>query len=191
MKSQFTILAYWPWLVLALVWLPGYFTSMSRSTSSVPSLALQIPATALLAIGFVFLLSPRIHALDVPITPPNALFGIAGLALEVGGIAFAIWARLTLGANWSGMIVTTKQGHELVQTGPYAIVRHPIYTGLLLAVIGTAMARGTLAGYIGVAAVFVAIMIRVDIEEKLMSDRFGETYEAYRRRTRKLVPLVW
>lgn len=189
MKSQFTILAYWSWLVLGLVWLPGYFKS--RRTSTVPNLALQIPASALLVIGFVFLLSPSIRALNVPITPHNAPFGIAGLVLDLAGVAFAIWARLTLGTNWSGIIVTTKQGHELVQTGPYAIVRHPIYAGILLAAIGMAMTLGTLAGYIGVAAVFIAIMIRVSIEEKLMSGRFGETYEAYRRRTSKLVPFVW
>jgi protein-S-isoprenylcysteine O-methyltransferase Ste14 len=152
---------------------------------------LQIPASALLVIGFVFLLSPRMRVLDVPITPHNAPFGIAGLALDLAGVAFAIWARLILGTNWSGIIVRAKQGHELVQTGPYAIVRHPIYAGILLAVTGMAMTLGTLAGYIGVMAVFAAIMIRVSIEEKLMRGRFGETYEAYQRRTRKLVPFVW
>jgi protein-S-isoprenylcysteine O-methyltransferase Ste14 len=189
MKSQFTIIAYWSWLVLGLVWLPGFF--MSKSTSKVPHLALQIPASALLAVGFVFLLNPRMHFLNVPITPHDGLFGLAGLALDLAGIGFAIWARLALGANWSGIVATTKEGHELVQTGPYAIVRHPIYAGILLAMIGTALTLGTLTGYIGLLAGFVAIMIRVDIEERLMGDQFHEAYEAYRRCTRKLVPFIW
>lgn len=189
MKSQFTIVAYWSWLVLGLVWLPGFF--MSKITSNVPHLALQIPASALLAVGFVFLLNPRMGFLSVPITPHDELVGLGGLALDLAGIGFAIWARLALGANWSGIVATTKEGHELVQTGPYAIVRHPIYAGILLAMIGTALTLGTLAGYIGLLCGFVAIMIRVNVEESLMSRQFNEAYEAYRRRTKKLVPFLW
>jgi protein-S-isoprenylcysteine O-methyltransferase Ste14 len=189
MKSQFVIIAYLSWVVLGLVWLPGYF--MSKNTANVPSLAMQIPATTLLAIGFVFLLNPQTRFLSAPVMPDDTLFGIIGVVLALAGVGFAIWARLALGANWSGLVVTTKEGHELVQTGPYAIVRHPIYTGILLAMIGTALTRGILAGYIGVAAGLVAIMIRINIEEQLMSERFGDAYQAYRRRARKLVPFVW
>jgi protein-S-isoprenylcysteine O-methyltransferase Ste14 len=189
MKSQFVIIAYLSWVVLGLVWLPGYFTS--KSTANVPSLAMQIPATALLAIGFVFLLNPQTRFLNAPVMPHDTLIGIIGVALALAGVGFAIWARLALGANWSGLVVTSKEGHELVQSGPYAIVRHPIYTGILLAMIGTALTRGILAGYIGVAAGLVAIMIRINIEEQLMSERFGDAYQAYRRRARKLVPFLW
>jgi protein-S-isoprenylcysteine O-methyltransferase Ste14 len=189
MKSQFVIIAYLSWVVLALVWLPGYF--MSKSTANVPRLAMQIPATALLALGFVFLLNPWTRFPNVPVTPHDTLFGIIGVALVLAGVGFAVWARLTLGANWSGLVVTMKQGHELIQNGPYAIVRHPIYTGILLAMIGTALTRGILAGYIGVTAGLVAIMIRIKIEEQLMSERFGDAYQVYRRRARKLVPFVW
>jgi protein-S-isoprenylcysteine O-methyltransferase Ste14 len=189
MKSQFTIIAYWSWLVLGLVWLPGFF--MSKSTSAVPNLARQIPASALLVVGFVFLLNPGMRFLNSPITPNDAPFGIVGLALDLAGVGFAIWARLTLGANWSGIVVTAKQGHELIQTGPYAIVRHPIYAGILLAMIGTALTEGRLASYMGLIAGFVAIMIRLAIEEQLMGQHFPTTYEAYRRSTRKLVPFIW
>lgn len=189
LASSFTVAAYWSWLLLALVWLPGYF--MSKSTSDVPKLALQVPATLLFAIGFALLLNPGIGFLNFPITPHDALFGIVGLALDLCGIGFAIWARVTLGNNWSGLVVTAKEGHELVQSGPYAIVRHPIYAGILLATIGTALTQGRLASYIGLVAGFVAVMIRVGIEEQLMSRQFPSAYEAYRQRTRKLIPLVW
>jgi len=189
MRSHYTILAYWSWFLLGLVWLPGYF--MSKNTSNVPRRGLQIPATLLLIAGFALLLNPGFHALGTPVTPDDTRLGIIGVMLDLPGVALAIWARLALGGNWSGIVVTMKQGHELVQTGPYAIVRHPIYTGLSLAVIGTALTKGTLAAYIGLAAIFIAFLIRVAVEEQLMSGQFGEAYEAYRRQTWKLVPLVW
>jgi protein-S-isoprenylcysteine O-methyltransferase Ste14 len=188
MKSQFTAVAYLSWLALCLVWLPGYFKS--KRVSRAPNLALQIPNSILLMVGFVLLFT-QIHPLSLQITPRNAFFGIIGVVLDLAGVGFAIWARLVLGTNWSGIVATTKQGHELIQTGPYAIVRHPIYAGMVLAAAGTALTMGTLASYAGFAALLVALMIRVSIEEKLMGEQFGETHEEYRRQTSKLVPFVW
>ena len=189
MRSQFTIVAYWSWLVIGLVWLRGYFTS--KKASGVPKLALQIPTSALLIVGFALLFNPGSRVLSQQITPHVAILGIIGLALDLIGVGFAIWARLALGTNWSGMIMTLKQGHELVQSGPYAIVRHPIYAGLLLAMAGTALTIGTLSSYLGLAAGLAALMIRVSIEENLMSEQFSESHEAYRRHTSKLIPFVW
>jgi protein-S-isoprenylcysteine O-methyltransferase Ste14 len=189
MTSRYTIVAYWSWIAIGLVWLPGYFNS--KTPSGAPNLALQIPASALLIIGFVLLFNPGTHTLDLQVTPHIASLGIIGLALDLIGVGFAIWARLALGTNWAGMIMTVKQGHELVQTGPYAIVRHPIYAGLLLGMAGTALTMGTLSCYLGLLAGLVALMIRVGIEEKLMHARFDATHDAYRGRTKKLIPFVW
>jgi protein-S-isoprenylcysteine O-methyltransferase Ste14 len=189
MKTPFTIVAYWSWIAIGLVWLPGYFTS--KRASGAPHLALQIANSALLVIGFALLLNPGSRALSLQITPHIAMLGIVGLVLDLVGVAFAIWARWALGTNWSGMVMTIKQGHELVQTGPYAIVRHPIYAGLLLAMAGTALTIGTLSCYLGLAAGLVALMIRVRIEENLMRGQFDQAHEAYRQRTKKLIPLVW
>jgi len=189
MRTQFTLIAYASWFALLLVWLPGYFTS--RRVSVVRNPGLQLSATALLAICFVLLFNPAMAGLNAPVTPHNALPGLTGLALDFAGVAFAIWARVVLGRNWSGMVMTVKIGHELVQTGPYAIVRHPIYTGLILAMLGTALTLGTLASYLGVAAGLAAIIIRVNVEETLMSAQFRELHQAYRQRTKKLIPFVW
>jgi protein-S-isoprenylcysteine O-methyltransferase Ste14 len=189
MKTPFTIVAYWSWVAIGLVWLPGYFTR--RRASGAPHLALQIANSALLVIGFALLLNPGTHALSWQITPQIAILSIVGLVLDLIGVGFAIWARWTLGTNWSGVVMTIQQGHELVQTGPYAIVRHPIYAGLLLAMAGTALTIGTLSCYLGLAAGVVALMIRVSIEENLMREQFDETHEAYRQRTKKLIPFVW
>jgi len=188
MTSRFTLLAYCSWLAIGLVWLRGYFSS--KKASGAPSMALQIVASALLVAGFTLLFNPA-RVLTQQITPHGAWLGTIGLLLDLAGVGLAIWARLTLGTNWSGMVMTIKQNHELVQTGPYAIVRHPIYAGLLLAMAGTALTIGTLSSYLGLVAGLAAMMIRVSIEEDLMSQQFSETHEAYRRHTSKLIPHIW
>jgi protein-S-isoprenylcysteine O-methyltransferase Ste14 len=189
MRTPFTITAYASLVALLLVWLPGYFGA--KTTSQAPNLALQIPTTALLIVGFICLSSPHILGMSLQLTPQSTLLGMIGVAIDVFGVAFAIWARVTLGRNWSGLVMTVKEQHELVQSGPYAIVRHPIYPGLLLAMLGTALTIGTFASYVGVAAGLVAFLIRVNVEEQLMREQFGAAHDAYRLRTKKLIPFVW
>ncbi len=110
-------------------------------------------------------------------------------ALTLAGIAFAIWARMVLAGNWSGS-VTLKRGHELVVRGPYRWVRHPIYTGLLAALIGTALARGEWRGLIAVAITTASFWRKLRLEETLMRRQFGETYARYAERVPALVPFL-
>ena len=113
----------------------------------------------------------------------------AGAALVAAGLLFAVWARVHLGRNWSG-IVTVKQDHELVTGGPYAIVRHPIYSGLVLAFIGSAIANGEWRGVVAVAIVAAAFWRKLRVEERWMGEQFGAEYERYRRRVPALVPFL-
>jgi len=113
-----------------------------------------------------------------------------GTALVVLGLAFSVWARIHLGRNWSGT-VTVKQEHELVRGGPYAQVRHPIYTGLLLAFIGTAIARGEWRGVLAVLIIFAALWRKLRLEERYMIETFGDEYRRYRERTAALIPFVF
>jgi protein-S-isoprenylcysteine O-methyltransferase Ste14 len=94
-----------------------------------------------------------------------------------------------LGRNWSAT-VTVKQDHELIRTGPYAIVRHPIYTGVLFGFIGTALAVGQWRGVLAVVIVFVSFWRKLRIEERWMSETFGEQYRLYRAHTRALIPFL-
>ena len=110
---------------------------------------------------------------------------------RVAGVGFAIWARLALGRNWSGLVMTVREGPQLVQSGPYALVRHPIYSGMFAAILGTALTIGTLASWLAVAAGLAGILIRVEVEERLMATEFGAAHAVYRARTKKLVPFVW
>jgi protein-S-isoprenylcysteine O-methyltransferase len=120
---------------------------------------------------------------------PSALQGWIAALLTVLGIAFAIWARIHLGKNWSSS-PAVKEGHELVTSGPYRYVRHPIYTGLLVAAFGTAL-TGT---YFGLDVFFVYLILifsRLNKEEKIMLELFPGQYPAYQTRTKRLIPFVW
>nr|WP_199041969.1 isoprenylcysteine carboxylmethyltransferase family protein [Dyella sp. ASV24] len=114
---------------------------------------------------------------------------LLGALLAWAGVAFACWARYVLGRNWSS-VVQVKQDHELIQRGPYRFVRHPIYTGLLLAFFGTGMAIGEWRGLIGVVIVGVSFWFKLRLEERWMQDNFGAAYEQYMQRTKALIPGV-
>jgi protein-S-isoprenylcysteine O-methyltransferase Ste14 len=112
-----------------------------------------------------------------------------GVAILIAGLGFSVWARHVLGRNWSG-IVTVKQDHELIEQGPYRWVRHPIYTGLLIGFLGTAIARGEWRGLFAVVIVFAALWRKLKLEEQWMIETFGDAYLRYRERVRALIPFV-
>jgi protein-S-isoprenylcysteine O-methyltransferase Ste14 len=104
------------------------------------------------------------------------------------GFAFTWWARFTLGGFWSGSI-TRKEGHHVIDTGPYAVVRHPIYTGLLLATLATALEIGTLSAVIGAGLVTFGYWLKAGFEERFLAEQLGEAaYADYRRRIPMLTP---
>ena len=111
-----------------------------------------------------------------------------GVGLMLIGFGFAFWARLHLGRNW-GMPMSLRQGHELVTSGPYAHVRHPIYSGIMLATIGAVLAAG-LVWLLPLGLCFVYFLVSARTEEQMMIAQFPDTYPAYRRRTRMLIPSV-
>jgi protein-S-isoprenylcysteine O-methyltransferase Ste14 len=108
----------------------------------------------------------------------------------VAGLLFAIWAREHLGRNWSRS-VTIKQAHELITTGPYGVVRHPIYTGILAGFLGTAIALSQVRGLVAFVFIFVILCVKLRMEEQWMRSQFGETYATYAHRTAVLVPYVF
>lgn len=150
--------------------------------SRITRLALMICAIALLALKSV-----PLPFLNVRFLPVNDLWFWVGAAITAIGLLFSVWARHHLGDNWS-QAVTVKAGHELIQSGPYALVRHPIYTGLVLAFVGSAVARGEWRGLLAVVLIFVALWSKLRLKEKWMRAQFGESYEAYSRRVSALVP---
>jgi protein-S-isoprenylcysteine O-methyltransferase Ste14 len=110
------------------------------------------------------------------------------VALCACGFAFCWWARIHLGALWSASI-TRKPEHRIVDTGPYALVRHPIYTGVLMATLGTAVAKGTVPGVVGFGLMTLGFFMKARLEEAWLREELGaEAYDAYRRRVPMLIP---
>lgn len=125
--------------------------------------------------------------MHIRILPRELWIQALGIALTVAGMAFAIWARAYLGGNWSSN-VTVKVEHQLVRTGPYRFVRHPIYSGLILAMTGTALNRRTVRGLIAVVLLWVGFTIKSRIEERFMAATFGPQYGEYKAATGALIP---
>jgi len=121
--------------------------------------------------------------------PPTWVgYGI-GVSLTAAGIAFALWARAVLAGNWSGT-VTVKEDHALVRRGPYALVRHPIYTGMLTAFAGTTLCVGQWRALVAFALILGALWRKLRLEERWMTETFGAAYAEYRKTTPALVPFL-
>ncbi|ENN88798.1 isoprenylcysteine carboxyl methyltransferase [Rhizobium freirei PRF 81] len=177
------------WILWLLIWLFASF-GVKKTVRQEDPLS-RLGNTAPIWIG-AFLLAARpswLGPLQIPIIAHDlTTYGI-GAALTFIGLAFAVWARIHIGRNWSG-VITLKEGHALIRSGPYALVRHPIYSGLMLAIIGSAIARGDIAAALAIAAVLYAILRRVHIEESWMSETFGSAYADYKASTPALVPFL-
>ena len=130
-----------------------------------------------------------VPGLDRRILPVGRWVVPIGITIQVASFLLAVFARRHLGRFWSGEI-TQKVGHELVRSGPYRFVRHPIYTAMLGMFVGMAIVSGDLHAFIGVAVIAFAYWRKIRLEEKNLTELFGATYDDYRRRTRALVPWV-
>lgn len=177
------------WIIWGSIWLLAAFGVKKTARQEEPLSRLE--NTAPLWIGGFLLSAPPswLGPLQVRLIPHDLATYCIGAAMTVAGLGFAIWARYHIGRNWSG-VITVKQDHALVRTGPYAIVRHPIYSGLMLAIIGSALARGDLGALLAIAVVLYAVLRRVRIEESWMSETFGQAYADYKARTRALIPFI-
>jgi protein-S-isoprenylcysteine O-methyltransferase Ste14 len=112
-----------------------------------------------------------------------------GTILTVVGLLFATWARAYLGRNWSG-VITLKEGHELVRNGPYRFVRHPLYTGFLLAVFGSALVAATGDALVGFAVITIAYLVKLRREEAILTAEFGDQYRQFQREVPALLPFL-
>ncbi len=148
--------------------------------------------------GFVFLILLLFLFSPLSLTGPlaetyfvtSAITKTLGVLLTAAGVGFAIWARRYLGGNWSGT-PSLKKGHTLVTGGPYSIVRHPIYTGILAGVVGSTLVLGTYSSLLVIALTLAVLLVRVRQEEGLMLGQFGDEYREYQRRVKRIIPLVW
>jgi len=123
----------------------------------------------------------------IPASPPA---GMAGIVLTLAGLGFSAWARYHLGRYWSSMVMI-KVGHRLIRTGPYRFVRNPIYTGLIVAFAGAAIAIGELLAFVALVIGIVSVWVKIRAEEEILLEKFGEEYLQYKRDVRAaIIPWV-
>ncbi len=176
------------------VWVVGWVVTSRRTAKTLvePSGNSQLSYSVFLWAGAILLF---FHPgggsfLQRFIFPRRPMIGWIGVACVAVGLGFAAWARYHLGRLWSGR-VTLKEDHAIIRTGPYGIVRHPIYTGLVLALIGSFLAAPTLAALVGLVALTIGLVIKIRQEEDLLTRHFGAAYDGYRKDVPALIPYIW
>jgi protein-S-isoprenylcysteine O-methyltransferase Ste14 len=182
-----------PVAILWLAWLAYWFVAARNvkatrrresHASRLGHVLLSVLAAALLACR-----GQPLHWLDERFLPDTVVAYWLGLLMVVAGLAFAVWARHDLGRNWSGT-VTVKEDHEFVRTGPYRFVRHPIYSGMLLAILGTAIAFGEWRGLVAFGLLTVSLLFKLRMEERFMEETFPDAYPRYRAEVPALIPFL-
>ena len=178
------------WIVFLLYWqIKAINTKTTQRLEPAASRILRV-----LAFVIVIALLSSTHIplpwLYLQLWPADLLPFWLGAAVTVAGLLFAVWAREHLGRNWSRS-VTIKQDHELITSGPYAAVRHPIYTGILAGFLGTAIALSQVRGVIAFVVIFLVFWAKFRMEEQWMRSQFGETYTTYVHQTAALVPYLF
>ncbi|HEY1889783.1 MAG TPA: isoprenylcysteine carboxylmethyltransferase family protein [Steroidobacteraceae bacterium] len=183
------------WAAFVLCWL--ILAQSNKKASTATPLWAGWGMRVAIIVGVLLMVSLRRHAVAIRLasisrSPPLHL-GVAGQWAGVGlclaGFAFAVWARIYLGRNW-GMPMSLRQGHELVTSGPYAYVRHPIYAGIMLAMIGSALTE-SLGWMLVFVLYFAYFLFSARSEEKTMQAQFPDAYPTYRRRTKMLIPFLF
>jgi protein-S-isoprenylcysteine O-methyltransferase Ste14 len=175
------------WLLFGAVW-AVLFVRVKRDIRRPGSLLAAVGIRLVSVLAFILLLRlPATHRLIRLwfLTAPLAL-RVAGDVLCVAGVALSIWARVNLGANWSGQ-PSVKEGHELITSGAYRLVRHPIYSGMLTGALGTSLVIGV-PGVLFLLGFVAVVISRIGVEERLMGQLFGDKYLLYRQRTKALIP---
>jgi protein-S-isoprenylcysteine O-methyltransferase Ste14 len=179
-----------PWIVFGVVWVAGALKT--RRTVSQESLASRCAFIFVEVLGFVLLFSDLlgIGILGHLVIPRTYTVAIVGVALTWLGIALALWARWHLGQYWSGR-VTLKEGHKLIRSGPYARMRHPIYSGIGLAALGGAFTIDEWRCVAGVTLIVLGYWMRARKEEAMLVTQFGEAFQEHCQHTGFLAPKFW
>lgn len=176
-----------PWVLFSIYWeIKAKNSAPAVSSESRMSRAVHVT----LSNAALILIILPIHGLNQRVLPDVLAIKLAGLVIECAGLALAIWARRVLGRNWSGEI-TIKAGHELVQSGPYKLVRHPIYTALLAMYAGAAIVSGQVHALLGFLVAVIAYLRKTRMEETNLMNAFGNAYDAYRKDSWALLPKIY
>lgn len=177
--------------ILWVIWFLGWMAAAGFSARTVArqGVAARMRHTLPIWLGAILLFGNGLGwpGLERTLFASPPLPAWLGVALIATGLAFTVWARVVLGRFWSAT-VTLKADHALVRRGPYAITRHPIYTGLLLALLGTVLLQNSVAGLVGCALIALGFVLKSRQEEAWLRAHFGATYDVYRAEVPALIP---
>ena len=188
MTPEIAIAGLWTVWVVSWVAASGWKKPAARKAGIGRELPYRI--TVFTGAFLIYWYRPVPGGMNEPLWQLEPIWGWVAVAGVAIGFVFCWWARLHLGTLWSSN-VTRKDGHRIVDSGPYAIVRHPIYTGLLFALAATAAARGTPLSFLGAAMMTAGFTIKARLEERFLREELGPAeYDAYARRVPMLVPFA-
>jgi protein-S-isoprenylcysteine O-methyltransferase Ste14 len=186
-REVFRLLVVVPWIVFLIYWIVSAIRT--RVTVQTESFASRYSILLIEVVGFVLLFrhSAGIGFLGTRFMHRTLASVIAGLILIWMGIGLAIWARYHLAEYWSARI-TIKEDHQLIRTGPYARLRHPIYSGLILAAIGSAVVIDQWRCVLGVCLILTGYCIKARKEEAMLTRQFGESFREHQKHAGFLIP---
>jgi protein-S-isoprenylcysteine O-methyltransferase Ste14 len=170
------------WWLLALIWLVMAFAIKKAKRTETPLERLLHIVPLLFGFWLIFGQIRTFRFLHYPLLPAGSILRWTGLLITAVGIAISVWARLSLGANWSG-IVTVKAGHELIRKGLYRLIRHPIYTGILLGAIGTGLIQSQLRDLLGFLILYITFYFKAKREESFLQQEFGSSFTEHQQTT--------
>jgi protein-S-isoprenylcysteine O-methyltransferase Ste14 len=186
-REVFRLLIQVPWIVFLLYWIISAIKT--RATREQESLGSRLAILLIEIVGYllIFHRSLGIGFLGRRFVSHSLIGAILGVVCTWAGIALAIWARYHLAENWSAR-VTIKEGHELIRTGPYSRLRHPIYSGLVLATVGTVLVIGQWRCVVGLCLVLAGYYFKARKEEAMLGQQFGEAFLEHKKHTGFLIP---
>ena len=190
LRDIFVNVIWGAWFVTLAIWLISAFSTKRNARMEQISSGITHRLPVVVSYILLFARNMKLGVLDSRFVPETIPWAFAGAVLAVAGLSFSILARFVIGRNWSSA-VAVKQDHELIQTGPYRLVRHPIYSGFLLGALGAALGFGELRDFLAVLLIFLAWKIKSLGEERFMLAQFGLQYSDYMRRVKGLIPFVW
>ena len=178
------------WMVFWIYW--SFGAPRRRLSKRKVARTFTVLNTGLLYLGFLLVLLARSvpGSLGLLFVPQTIPIDITGTVFTILGVAFAIWSRQSLRNNWSGE-VAIKEGQQFIHSGPYTIVRHPIYAGMLLALLGTTLVASTVGSLLGFALAMLSLWQKASIEEQFLIVEFGEQYANYQREVKFLIPFIY
>jgi protein-S-isoprenylcysteine O-methyltransferase Ste14 len=175
------------WAIWVAVWLLMAFFSKSTKRRESPKQRLEHLIPVLAGFLLIFREGTTPRWLRTAVFPDNPVLMLACVVVTILGLLLAVWARLALGSNWSGT-VTIKANHQLIRSGPYRFIRHPIYTGMLAALLATTVTERLIIGLVGFAIVFFALWRKAKREESFLSQEFGPAFDEHRQHTGMFLP---